>query len=111
MISWADTERDLSAWLGNARQSNALAETYKLDLKKHPLWDHDLKAKEEHFYEALKRDLARHPPGDRLLWCADLPDVAEGPLYVDACHYSPKFARRIAEEIVRQADAKKLLLK
>jgi alpha-amylase len=31
MISWADTERDLSAWLGNAMQSNALHELYKLD--------------------------------------------------------------------------------
>ena len=30
MISWADTERDLSAWLGNAMQSNALHELYKL---------------------------------------------------------------------------------
>lgn len=31
MISWADTERDLTAWLGNAMQSNALLETYKLE--------------------------------------------------------------------------------
>ncbi len=31
MISWADTERDLSAWLGNAMQSNALQEFYKLE--------------------------------------------------------------------------------
>lgn len=31
MISWADTERDLSAWLGNAMQSNALQELYKLE--------------------------------------------------------------------------------
>ncbi|MBL0928424.1 MAG: polysaccharide deacetylase family protein [Phycisphaerales bacterium] len=31
MISWADTERDLSAWLGNAMQGNALSETYKLE--------------------------------------------------------------------------------
>ncbi|MDD4891572.1 MAG: glycoside hydrolase family 57 protein [Phycisphaerae bacterium] len=30
MISWADTERDLTAWLGNAMQSNALHELYKL---------------------------------------------------------------------------------
>ena len=30
MISWADTERDLSAWLGNAMQSNALYELYQL---------------------------------------------------------------------------------
>jgi alpha-amylase len=31
MISWADTERDLSAWLGNAMQSNALHELYQLE--------------------------------------------------------------------------------
>jgi alpha-amylase len=29
-ISWADTERDVSAWIGNAMQSNALNELYKL---------------------------------------------------------------------------------
>jgi len=33
MISWADTERDLSAWLGNAMQSNALYEIYHLEQK------------------------------------------------------------------------------
>ena len=31
VISWADMERDLSAWLGNAMQSNALHEVYKLE--------------------------------------------------------------------------------
>ncbi len=31
LISWADTERDLSAWLGNAMQSNAIHETYQLE--------------------------------------------------------------------------------
>ncbi|MDB5328951.1 MAG: Alpha-amylase [Phycisphaerales bacterium] len=31
MISWADAERDLSSWLGNAMQSNALHELYKLE--------------------------------------------------------------------------------
>jgi alpha-amylase len=35
-ISWADMERDLSAWLGNAMQGNALAELYRLeDVVKH----------------------------------------------------------------------------
>lgn len=33
MISWADSERDLSAWLGNAMQSNALHELFKLEVK------------------------------------------------------------------------------
>ncbi len=31
MTSWADTERDLSAWLGNAMQANALHEVYRLE--------------------------------------------------------------------------------
>lgn len=31
ITSWADTERDLSAWMGNAMQSNALHELYKLE--------------------------------------------------------------------------------
>lgn len=31
MISWADTERDLSAWLGNEMQEGAAAELYKLE--------------------------------------------------------------------------------
>jgi len=31
LTSWADTERDLSAWLGNAMQSNAIHELYRLE--------------------------------------------------------------------------------
>jgi alpha-amylase len=31
MISWADEEHDLSPWLGNAMQSNALHELYKIE--------------------------------------------------------------------------------
>src|SRR5579884_56114 len=32
-ITWADTERDLSAWLGNGMQSNAITELYTLEEK------------------------------------------------------------------------------
>jgi len=31
LVSWADTERDISAWLGNAMQSNAIHELYKIE--------------------------------------------------------------------------------
>ncbi len=31
MISWADSERDLSAWLGNAMQANAMHEAFRLE--------------------------------------------------------------------------------
>jgi alpha-amylase len=33
LISWADTERDLSAWLGNAMQSNAIHELYRMEFQ------------------------------------------------------------------------------
>jgi alpha-amylase len=33
LISWADIERDVSAWLGNAMQSNAACELYRLEKK------------------------------------------------------------------------------
>ena len=42
MVSWADTERDLSAWLGNAMQSNALHELYKMEGALKELDDADL---------------------------------------------------------------------
>jgi len=31
LVSWADTERDLSAWLGNPMQNNAIHELYQLE--------------------------------------------------------------------------------
>ena len=31
MMSWADTERDLSAWLGNSMQSNSLYEIFQME--------------------------------------------------------------------------------
>ncbi len=39
-ISWADIERDLSAWRGNPMQENALAELYKLEDKVRKANDH-----------------------------------------------------------------------
>jgi alpha-amylase len=56
MVSWADTERDLSAWLGNAMQSNAAHELYKLEgaLKEkgdeHLLADWRKLTASDHFY-------------------------------------------------------------
>jgi alpha-amylase len=42
LISWADTERDLSAWLGNAMQSNALQECYNLEAAVKSMGDQQL---------------------------------------------------------------------
>src|ERR1043166_2336173 len=56
LISWADTERDLSAWLGNAMQSNALQELFNLEkavkARKDPELLHDWRrlTTSDHFY-------------------------------------------------------------
>jgi alpha-amylase len=42
MTSWADVERDLSAWLGNAMQSNALLELYRLEPEVKAMGDAEL---------------------------------------------------------------------
>jgi alpha-amylase len=42
LISWADIERDLSAWLGNAMQSNAIHELYRLEKKMRNISDHNI---------------------------------------------------------------------
>ena len=55
-ISWADTERDLSAWLGNAMQTNAMHELFKLEKSLKAHGDPDLLADwrmltcSDHFY-------------------------------------------------------------
>jgi alpha-amylase len=56
IISWADTERDISAWLGNAMQSNAIHELYRLEKKIKKTKDNDIIADwrrlqvSDHFY-------------------------------------------------------------
>ena len=56
VTSWADSDRDLSAWLGNAMQSNALHELYKLETKikargdENLLNDWRLLGASDHFY-------------------------------------------------------------
>ena len=42
ITSWADTERDVSAWLGNPMQENALHELYQLEQKVQQTHDEDI---------------------------------------------------------------------
>ena len=42
VISWADTERDLSAWVGNMMQQNAIRELYKLERQAKESHDDDI---------------------------------------------------------------------
>lgn len=82
---------------------------YHLDESKHLFANADLCRNEALFYQTLQQDLKTHPPGDNFLWCADLPDTAAGPLYVDTCHYTDKFSQMIANDIVQKCNEKGLL--
>ncbi|HWB19438.1 MAG TPA: glycoside hydrolase family 57 protein [Phycisphaerales bacterium] len=60
MTSWADTERDLSAWLGNAMQENAAMELYKLE--------HPVKAKYAAGDEYILEDWRKLTTSDHLYY-------------------------------------------
>jgi len=55
-LSWADTERDLSAWLGNGMQNNAFEKVYSLSEKVNRLNDETIRSvwgklqSSDHFY-------------------------------------------------------------
>ncbi len=79
--------------------------TYKYDLKYHPyvqtgMW------RLEGYSEAYERVAARSRGsswGKNFLWCADIQQNIQKPLYVDIVHYSPEMCRLLAQCIVRQA--------
>lgn len=83
---------------------------HHLDPKKHLFANAELCRNEAHFYAALQADLKAHPPGKNLIWCADLPLKAEGPLYVDTCHYTAAFSRVIAQHIVMECRSRGLVV-
>ena len=64
LTSWADTERDLSAWIGNSMQSNALAEAYRLESAVKATGDADVLADwrklltSDHFYYMCTKHFA-----------------------------------------------------
>jgi alpha-amylase len=64
MISWADSDRDLSAWLGNAMQSNALHQLYQLENAVKSSGDPDILndwrklQSSDHFYYMCTKHLA-----------------------------------------------------
>ena len=42
------------------------------------------------------------PPDDSFFWCADIQRELAECLYVDAHHYSAKFSKQFAEEILQR---------
>ncbi len=80
-----------------------------LDPTKHLFANAKLCQNEAQFYAALQEDLKAHPAGSNLIWCADLAKEAEGPLYVDTCHYTAAFSRVIARHVVTECRSRELI--
>jgi len=77
--------------------------TYKYDLRyhvfaTHPLFRHEASRRG---YPLIARAVARRPMGPSFVWCADIQDGVHEALYVDAIHYSPAMAGRVATCIVQ----------
>ena len=52
-----------------------------------------------HEYEIMAELIKKEKFGDNFLWCADIQENIQEPLYVDICHYSPKMSKMFAETI------------
>jgi alpha-amylase len=89
MVSWADTERDLSAWCGNAMQSNALHELYKLESAvKDIAADHDAAPNAER--EALLEDWRRLTTSDHVYYMC-VKSFADGEVHSYFNHYDSPY--------------------
>ena len=75
--------------------------TYELEKTRHPFApdDYDKHAYSARGYERMAAHLEAHPLGRNFIWGADLHKNTEGPLYVDAVHYSANFSQKIARTI------------
>ncbi len=83
---------------------------FRLDPAKHLFANAELCQNEANFYAALQADLKLNPPGKNLIWCADLSTTADGPLYVDTCHYTAAFSRVIAKSVVAECRQRGLVV-
>ena len=43
--------------------------------------------------------IKKNPLGDNFLWCADIQEDLNEPLYVDQIHYSAKMCKKLAAKI------------
>jgi hypothetical protein len=119
-------EAEVARYLGNKKLIEAAAAAYgvvpvfvwqpvpayKYDLKYHPyvrtgMW------RLEGYAEAYQYFASRSwgsSWGRNFLWCADIQEGANKPLYVDIIHYSPEMSHLVAKCIVQQAKERKLFV-
>jgi hypothetical protein len=62
-------------------------------------------------YPTFASDVRTVPAGDNFIWCADIQEGRQEPLYVDAVHYTAVLAKMLAACIAAQLDERQLLAK
>jgi hypothetical protein len=72
--------------------------TYKYNPQSHLFADaiYDNHGYSIYGYPAMLEEIARRPPGDNFLWCADIQEGINEPLYVDQVHYTSAFSKVVA---------------
>ncbi len=118
-------EERIRRYLGNRRLIEALAggagvtalfavqpvPTYNYDLRHHPFaaWGFQDHSTSAFAYQHLARRFAEQPPGENVLWLADMQEGREELLYVDQVHYSGHMCRLIAGEMAGMIRERSLL--
>lgn len=111
-----DTETILNRYEGSGRLIRAVAEAYGVkpifvwqptpghgfDLDSYPFAPYGLgrAGRCADGYKRMAARLDRESAGEHILWCADLHDTVDPPMYVDRVHYTPNMNRAIARRIV-----------
>lgn len=127
----SETEQDrilqtvLDRYVANLRLTTAIGEsfgvqtvfvwqpvpTYKYDLRHHPYAEggFGINRRAAPGYKKFARHLERTPLGSNFLWCADMQESLEQPLYVDKMHYTASMNRLLGEIIAAKMEERGLL--
>ena len=77
--------------------------THQYNLRHHLFAKHDFDFGRHDYsrygYARMAEVIEKSPPGDNFLWCADIQEHVEEPLYVDKTHYSAKGSKLLANHI------------
>ena len=85
--------------------------SYKYDIKHHLFSGEGLGRhwRSKFGYERMAEWLRTEPAGPTFLWCADMQETLQEPLYVDIVHYSARMTELLAAEITRRLRERQLL--
>lgn len=73
---------------------------YRYDLRYHPAWSGLIGKRHQRGYRLMRNLVEEGSSTTDLIWCADIQDGVQEPLYVDHVHYNPRMSGLVADCIV-----------